>query len=211
MSSSLATIISTLASMKVPALNFKEIKNIQSDWANWVVPRRIMTGPSPLAISSDEGEIKTNMEAILADGIDTFVCLQSESSPEDYKKFIPAEKRDRLVFVQYPIDDHTVPSHKDFTASLSHIIGLLRDGRNIYVHCQGGHGRTGTYVVALLACLYPELRKDKSLALHYFQSVHDMRRKQILHFFGLLPARVAENRCQQDLLDDFFVLLRFLF
>ncbi len=210
MPSAMETLISSLASIKAPKLDFKEIKNIQSDWANWVIPKRLMSGPSPLAISSDGIEIQQNICSIIADGIDTFICLQSESSPDDYKKYFPPDKKENILCVQYSIDDHTVPTHKDFIKSIANILSLIQQGRNIYIHCHGGHGRTGTYIIALLACLYPELRGDKSHASHYFQSVHDMRKKQILHFFGILPARVAENPCQQALLDDFFALLRFL-
>ena len=188
-----------------PKLDFSRIQNIKNDYANWVIPGRLMAGPSPVTMNNSA----ENLDNILQDGIDAFICLQDEAHQDDYKKLIVTTKHDHLLFIHIPIIDHNVPNHQMFVKSLAKIIYMLADGKNIYIHCHGGHGRTGLYVVALLAIIYPELR-SKSTASYYVQSTHDMRRKQTKHFHGILPARIAENQCQQELLDDFFALLRFL-
>lgn len=194
---------------KPPSLKFDEIKNIKSEYSNWVVPKRIMTGPSPIAVPPEH--VNKNIMDIIDDGIDTFVCLQTESTPDDYKKLIPHDVlvNKNIKFIHYPIIDTRVPSKLEFVKSITELLNLIAQGRSLYIHCMGGHGRTGLYMVALLACIYKELRNKES-AMHYAQSTHDMRRKQTMHFYGILPARIAENKCQQELLDDFFTLLTFL-
>lgn len=188
--------------------DFNNIKTIKSDYANWVIPGKLMCGPSPVSLKN-ECDVSTNLKNLLADGIDTFVCLQMESNPDEYKKYIDVSLASQITFLHEPIVDNMVPSHQIFLQSIAQILQLLINGRKVYIHCYGGHGRTGLYVIALLGCLFPELRR-KELAQYYFQSVHDMRRKQMFHFYGILPSRVAENECQQRLLDDFFAILRFL-
>jgi predicted protein tyrosine phosphatase len=199
-----------IQSIKSPSLTFDKVAHAKSDYANWVIPRRLMAGPSPLIVSN-EVERVTNLRSIIDDGIDTFVCLQSESSPEAYKMYIPLDMiaQKNLVFLHFPIDDHKTPTHQAFVSSITTLLQAITSGRNIYIHCHGGHGRTGLYIVALLACLYKELR-EKDLAMYFAQTTHNLRKKQTLHFYGILPARVAENECQQRLLDDFFALLRFV-
>ena len=181
-------------------LYFDKINNVVSDYTNWVIPGRLMCGPSPLTMGNAAMDI-------IADGINTIVCLQKETKYTEYLHLF--KNSENLEFLQVDIDDNKVPSYREFIVSVTKILTYLKDGRNVYIHCHGGHGRTGLYVIAILACVYKELR-TKELALHYAQHTHDLRRKQVMHFYGMLPARVAENKCQQELLDDFFALLRFL-
>lgn len=52
-------------------------------------------------------------------------------------------------------------------------MGRILAGERLYVHCWGGHGRTGTLVALLLSQLY-SLTADE--ALRYTQAFHDARR-----------------------------------
>ena len=52
-------------------------------------------------------------------------------------------------------------------------MGRILAGERLYIHCWGGHGRTGTLVALLLALLYAISADD---ALRYTQAFHDSRR-----------------------------------
>jgi hypothetical protein len=114
-----------------------------------------------------------------------------------------------LHFVCYPVEDGSVPSKANFILHLTELLSLLRQGRHLYIHCLGGHGRTGTYVCALMACIYPQLRHLPTCR-HWVQATHDMRRHQRTECLGILPFRIAQEECQENLLQDFFALLTFV-
>lgn len=139
------------------------------------------------------------------DGVDCYVCLQIETSPNQYKQYI---KNPRAVFKHYKIVDTKTPSHKELLSSIREILELIAAGRVVYIHCAGGHGRTGLYVCCIVACMYPELQ-DVTQILHFVQSAHDMRKTQTKHFHGILPGMVAENPCQRKMLAEFVGFLQF--
>ena len=67
---------------------------------------------------------------------------------------------DGLVW-NVPIRDRKAPKKKDetiFQTSVGAIAMMMkRDAAKVYVHCRGGHGRSGLFVGCLLAVLRPEL------------------------------------------------------
>lgn len=186
------------ALMKAPLIDMAMFSFVTSTMANWVIPKRLMTGPIPHS--------KAMMDDILADGINTFVCLQQEMSPSFYTSHISTNERPQTF--HFPVEDRNVPSKTKFIKDITKILQLLSEGRNIYIHCYGGHGRTGLYVCAILGCIYRELRNVND-AIYFFQSVHNMRKKQPNSFIGILPARVADSDLQRRFLEDFFALLSF--
>lgn len=191
-----------------PKLDFTKIKDIKSQHANWVIPGILMTGPSPTSFINQINQ-KTFINDVLYNDINTFICLQEEIHYDKYKNLIPSEKYHNTEFMQISIEDNKVPKHNVFIDTLADIIEKIIIGRKIYLHCYGGHGRTGLYIVALLSCIYKELERKED-ALYYFQMTHNMRRIQDNHFYGILPAKVAENKCQQELLNEFYIFLKFL-
>lgn len=62
--------------------------------------------------------------------------------------------------VNTPIEDYDIPSDsQSFLRDLEIVLGHLQAGRDVYVHCLGGHGRTGMALAALtvrLAGVSPE-------------------------------------------------------
>lgn len=208
------TFIKSLAALHasgVPANNFANVHSIKSDYANWVIPGRLMCGPTPGATTYfpivDPKEYQTNMDKILGDGIDTFICLQEEIDPNvSYKPMI---KQIGVQIYHYPMKDDTTPPRNIFLTHLAHIIDLIRQGRRIYIHCAGGHGRASLYVACILACLYKEMRNFESV-MYYVQTVHDLRRKQNKQFYGILPSMVCSAASQRQLVKDFLTVLSFL-
>ena len=188
--------------------DFNNIHNIKSKYANWVIPGILMCGPTPGPSSYcpvvDSCEYQENMDNIIADGIDTFVCLQEELNPESsYRSLIHTPM---IKIIHYPIKDETVPSKQTFLTHMTKLLDLIREGKRIYIHCAGGHGRTSLYVACILACLYKEMRHFESV-MYYVQSVHDMRQKQKKQFYGILPCMICCSSAQRELIKDFINLI----
>lgn len=188
-------------------LLYNDIKN---DYGNWIIPGRLMCGPYPGLDNINfynDIDSKHNIDMILEDGIDTFICLQEEEKFIDkgpsYARFI----RKECQYIHLPIKDGSVPSRKDFIKNLVGIVRELERGRKIYIHCAGGHGRTGLYVCALIMILY---KTDLGNALHITQYLHDKRRKIDKRVRSKIPCRVAENEPQLKLLREFDILCKFM-
>ncbi|CAE7703023.1 ptn1, partial [Symbiodinium microadriaticum] len=59
-----------------------------------------------------------------------------------------------LEFFHCPTPDTTVTSTESVLRGLQTIVSKLQEGSVVYVHCWGGHGRTGTMVCAFLTAFY---------------------------------------------------------
>ncbi|EKX36399.1 hypothetical protein GUITHDRAFT_42797, partial [Guillardia theta CCMP2712] len=145
-------------------------------YSNWVLPSRLLCGPYPghdgVNFSTFQ-EAKENMDRILSDGIDTFICLQEEEEVVSNRpRYAPLAGSDK-TFVHLPIPDGSVPSHRKFIEHLTGIINFILHGRKVYLHCAGGHGRTGTYVAAILQIFY---RLGANESLYITQYLHNTRR-----------------------------------
>eukprot|EP00090_Calanus_glacialis_P011473 TRINITY_DN19870_c0_g1_i1.p1 TRINITY_DN19870_c0_g1~~TRINITY_DN19870_c0_g1_i1.p1 ORF type:complete len:445 (+),score=76.31 TRINITY_DN19870_c0_g1_i1:168-1337(+) len=147
---------------------------------HWVVPGRLLCGRSPGDMTAQE------LVDIVEAGVDTFVSLQEdyrEYGCKDYrlglqtlarnpskrfKSFPPHE----VSFLHCPIPDFGVLSDRDFIAFISELKRSLEDGRTLYIHCYGGHGRTGTVVLNLLEMVYGV---DRRKAMEMLRGYHQMR------------------------------------
>lgn len=207
-------LMKSLAALKVagaPQIESHALKNIITDYGNWVIPGTLMCGPTPgpthYCAIVPANEHKENMDNIIADGIDTFICLQNELDPNvSYASLI---RKKGVEIYHYPIRDETAPPKLTLLNHIAQVLDLIRRGRRIYIHCAGGHGRTSLYVCCILACLYKELRHFDSV-LYYVQSVHNLRRKQNNTFYGVLPCMICCAAEQRDMLKDFLIFLSFL-
>lgn len=69
-------------------------------------------------------------------------------------------------YIHYPIIDRNIP--KDwktfalFILKICQILDNLNDGEKIYIHCRGGHGRSGV-VVACILCYYFKISSNEAL------------------------------------------------
>ena len=69
-------------------------------------------------------------------------------------------KDDSIIEFQYTITDMCAPkSPKEFANMVDWVAGQLDDGKSIHVGCIGGHGRTGTFLAALVS-KYENLTDD---------------------------------------------------
>ncbi len=51
--------------------------------------------------------------------------------------------------VNTEIEDYSVPGMEEFLIDLERVYGYWKDGRKIFIHCCGGHGRTGMGLAGL--------------------------------------------------------------
>ena len=68
--------------------------------------------------------------------------------------------------INTPIDDYDIPRTLQFLQDLDRVVAYLQAGQDVYIHCQGGHGRTGMALAALtvrLAKVSPEAALQYSL------------------------------------------------
>jgi protein-tyrosine phosphatase len=67
--------------------------------------------------------------------------------------------------ISYPIEDMKVPyDSKDFRLFIESLAERLRHGEKMYVHCRGGHGRSGLVVACILKALF-EITAEQALQL----------------------------------------------
>lgn len=140
-------------------------------------------------------DYKTQLDLFIAAGIDVFVSLIGVDKVKlrlyDYEKVLPADK----IYISEPIQDMNIISDDKVLALARRIVAMIRKGHKVYIHCSGGHGRTGTIVAIVLHLLY-------GLSLYqirdYLQYSHDQR---VLNFSNIL------YNCQldkDDMLRDYF-------
>ena len=163
-----------------------------TDYCNWVIKDQLMAGGYPASVDDDETD-ELLLTLIRDYGFDTFVCLQEEvnaHAPErawrggraprpymhDIRRIMSQHKRDipfpKVDFLHLPIVDGSVTADALVDALCDDLIARVRAGRRLYVHCWGGHGRTGTVVAIILGRMY-DITCAQALART--QTLHDVR------------------------------------
>lgn len=119
----------------------------------WIVPQRFMGGQYPGTL--DPAKQRRMLGDLLGLGINTYVNLQEPDEKGQGKPFMDyrsaaqemAEPRGvRVLFKRFAVPDQGVPTPEVMTTILDHLDAELAAGRNVYLHCWGGNGRTGTVV-----------------------------------------------------------------
>ncbi len=115
----------------------------------WVVPGRFLAGEYPGATYRRAAADKVH--TLLRADIDHFIDLTQRRDRLAPYAELAAQEAGRIgmevVHEHHPIVDLGVPRRREETASILDAIDeALAGGRNVYVHCWGGIGRTGTVV-----------------------------------------------------------------
>jgi hypothetical protein len=146
-------------------------------------------------------ETRELLSLLLGEGVKTFVCLQEEYPADSVTELqwrsgqvlrpyyrdvltlvgegalsgtstVCAGKQDATRFVHFPIVDCDVTDDDDVVDLAVHLCESLLRGEVIYMHCWGGHGRTGTLACIMLHMLYG---LDAAAAMGRCQECHDLR------------------------------------
>ena len=123
---------------------------------HYVFPR-LVCGHSAGLMSDDE------LRNLVEQGVNTFVCLQTtynEYGVRDYRvalrRLYPqgAPGGTSIRFLHCPIGDFSVLEDMSLISIVAELQRLLDNPRRkTYVHCMGGHGRTGTVMISLIAAV----------------------------------------------------------
>ena len=126
----------------------------RSAWTatGWLVPSHTIN-PSGSSLTSFSPETtpatrpkhlaRTKLGPILDAGVGVFIDLTEACELKPYAHLLP----EGVKHVRFPIRDVSVPTDSsEMTAILDCIDAEIERGNLAYVHCWGGHGRTGTVV-----------------------------------------------------------------
>jgi hypothetical protein len=114
----------------------------------WVLPQRLLAGEYPRM--KEETGFPGKLRRLLDAGVTTFIDLTEVGIMEPYAQFLDGPAL--LRHCRFGIPDGGVPRGDALTLRILDAIdeGLRRPGI-VYVHCQGGIGRTGLVVGCWLA------------------------------------------------------------
>lgn len=103
-------------------------------------------------------------------------------------------------YTQYPIKDNFIPTQKTSFSTLLHFISdeIRKEGTKVYIHCRGGHGRSGVLVACLLVIIKKISPRD---AIIETTKVHNLR-KGIKTKWKLLGS--PQTRLQRKFVITFF-------
>ncbi len=113
----------------------------------WVLPGRFLAGEYPAHM--DRPQPEQRLDALLKAGIDAFFDLTERGELEPYYPVLEeraALRRSEVHYRRFAIPDYGLPSRDQMRALLDAIDSSLEGGRNLYLHCWGGVGRTGMAV-----------------------------------------------------------------
>lgn len=101
----------------------------------------------PLPAGADRPALRAAVRALLDAGVRTVIDLRTPAEPPSIRSMLD-KLSDEAVWIGVPILDGAAPSRAALEAILDAVDAAHARGRIVYVHCQGGRGRTGTVVAA---------------------------------------------------------------
>lgn len=126
----------------------------------WVLPDLFLAGNYPG--DKTEASALKKLGPILDSGVHVFIDLTESGELNPYAHLLPEGVR----HIRFPIRDVSVPGAGcEMAAILDCIDAELERANLVYVHCWGGHGRTGTVV----GCWLRRHGRGQQEAIHELQ------------------------------------------
>ncbi|CAF1097719.1 unnamed protein product [Didymodactylos carnosus] len=190
MTTSTTLLTSSWPPVRVP-VTAEAVRGI-SDWSHWVIKPSDTASHGGLIAGAYPGHKDPAQHKLLIRhliqtvGVSVFVNLIETDQLPRFTPYIDLAKeaavstttkttsKEDIHFIPFPIVDSRV--HTDPAQVLKiclDIIELVKQGKIIYVHCWGGHGRTGTLISIILGIVY-DLDGDQALELN--GKLHDLRK-----------------------------------
>ena len=127
--------------------------------SSYFIENKALFGSYPTQKSIDELE---------KNGVKYFINLTYNIE----KKITPYKTN--YIYINYPIHDQGVPkdikSFSKFILNIVTIINSLKNNELIYIHCKGGHGRSGLVVACLLCYIYNLHPKNALLQTKHYHN-----------------------------------------
>lgn len=149
--------------------------------SNWIIPQIFLCGGY---IYSD-----SELTQLKNAGITRFVCLNAEYGTSSFNYYEYARTLTPESFIHIPVKDMNITDDNIIRQKCCEIAHMILSGERVYIHCSGGHGRTGTFVALVLNILYPDLTIQDMF--DYIQYSHDQRYHN--KFGTLLWTRYLKN------------------
>lgn len=122
------------------------------DRSYWVMPARLLAGEYPGSLLMQEAH--TKIGALLELGIDTFIDLTLEDDLMPYQpilRLLAGQSEKPVQYIKAGFRDQSTPTRREMKKILDRMDAALDAGHNVYIHCWGGIGRTGTVIGCYLA------------------------------------------------------------
>ena len=163
------------AAMAIPATLTPDPRNLEKPpvtETHWVLPGRLICGLSPGGMTSQE------LTDLVEAGVNTFVSLEKSYTERDCKDYrVMLEALASQSFPPHMVSFLHCPTKgvlpdRDLIAFITELKRSLEHGSTLYIHCAGGHGRTGVVVVNLLEAV---CGIDMQTSMQLLSECHKMR------------------------------------
>lgn len=152
-----------------------------TSWSNWIIDNRLLIGTRP----GQWKGLQEDFSSILP-LVDVVVCLQAEAPPPKAKKYCQMIKEAKKKLIFAPIKDFNV-THS-LVDIVTELIRRLRRGERLFVHCRGGHGRTGMIISGILyGIMHPDVSISINDIFHYIEETTKACRETDKNYFVEMP------------------------
>ena len=143
-----------------------------NEGTHWLVPGRVLCGKSP-QLAGRPASVRQFVDGLVRAGVTAFVSLEESMTwwGRPYPELV-TDPPHRVRFVHCPMPDHHVLADAGALAVVRELHTLLDQGHVIYLHCMGGHGRTGTVCCQWLQA---EVRCTAAQAMAFLALAHQGR------------------------------------
>eukprot|EP00775_Hariotina_reticulata_P001786 gene1786-2120_t len=171
-------------------------------FSNWVIPGRLLAGAYPASL--DDLDTQRVLTLLLELEVNIHIPEHVWRAGGGLRPYIKDAQRllskaqeagstripqRKLDFLHLPIIDGSITTDIAMSRLADDCCERVLKGEKLYIHCWGGHGRTGTLVATMLGRLYG---LPFSSALKHTQGYHDAR----LYPQGVRSPQTAVQRAQ---------------